>query len=80
MGLKYEPSSEPLHVSVDLIQRCLFREVGQKADAERSETRLARGLGKSPVADFLYRGTSVIRNSAPLGPYSRTIPRVIWWS
>jgi len=27
-----------------------------------------------------YRGTSLIRNSAPLGPYSRTIPRVIWWS
>ena len=27
-----------------------------------------------------YRGTSLIRNRAPLGPYSRTIPRVIWWS
>ena len=24
-----------------------------------------------------YRGTSVIRNRAPLGPYSRTIPRAL---
>ena len=27
-----------------------------------------------------YRGTSLIRNSPLLGPYSRNIPRVIWWS
>jgi len=24
--------------------------------------------------------TSLIRNSNPLGPYSRTMPRVLWWS
>jgi hypothetical protein len=28
---------------------------------------------------YLYRGTSLIRNSAALGPYRRTMPRVIWW-
>ena len=27
-----------------------------------------------------YRGTSLIRNTPLLGPYSRTIPRVIWLS
>jgi len=27
-----------------------------------------------------YRGTSLIRKSAPLGPYSRSIPRALWWS
>jgi len=27
-----------------------------------------------------YRGTSLIRNSAPLGPYSRTMPRALWGS
>ena len=27
-----------------------------------------------------YRGTSLIRNSAPLGPYSRNMPRALWWS
>jgi len=27
-----------------------------------------------------YRGTSLIRNTPLLEPYSRTIPRVIWWS
>ena len=27
-----------------------------------------------------YRGTSLIRNTSLLGPYSRTIPRLSWWS
>ena len=27
-----------------------------------------------------YSGTSLVRNRAPLGPYSRTVPRAIWWS
>ena len=27
-----------------------------------------------------YRGASLIRNSPPLGPYSRTKPRALWWS
>ena len=27
-----------------------------------------------------YRGTSLIRTSTPLEPYSRTMPRVLWWS
>ena len=27
-----------------------------------------------------YRGTSLIRNSPPLGPYSRYMPRALWWS
>ena len=27
-----------------------------------------------------YRGTSLRRNSGPLGTYSRTMPRALWWS
>ena len=27
-----------------------------------------------------YRGTSLIRNSPPLGPYSMPVPRALWWS
>ena len=27
-----------------------------------------------------YRGTSLIRNCRPLGPYSRTVPRALRWS
>ena len=27
-----------------------------------------------------YRGISLIRNSTPLGPYSRTKPRALWCS
>ena len=32
------------------------------------------------AADGPYRSTSLIRNSAPIGPYSRTMPRALWWS
>ena len=32
------------------------------------------------VCHVNYRGTSLIRNAPLLGPYSRTIPRVAWWS
>ena len=35
----------------------------------------------SPRASHpLYRGTSLIRNRAPLGPYSSRMPRALWWS
>ena len=27
-----------------------------------------------------YRGTSLMRNRCPLGPYSRAMPRALWWS
>jgi len=27
-----------------------------------------------------YRGTSLIRDSAALEPYSRAMPRALWWS
>ena len=37
-------------------------------------------LGSEPSRPHgLYRGTSLIRNSAPLGPYSRTMLRALWW-
>ena len=33
----------------------------------------------SDAKQVLYRGTSLIRNSFPLRPYSRTIPRALKW-
>ena len=35
----------------------------------------------NPLApqELSYRGTSVIRNRRPLGTYSRTKPRALWW-
>ena len=29
--------------------------------------------------DLIYRGTSLIRKRLTLGPYSRTMARVLWW-
>jgi len=33
-----------------------------------------------PEIEQRYRGTSLIRNRPPLGPYSRTMPRLLWRS
>jgi len=35
------------------------------------------GLDVEDVGVVPYRGTSLIRNNAPLGPYSRTMPGVL---
>jgi len=34
------------------------------------------GVKHDPPAT--YKGTSLIRNTPLLGPYSRTIPRIVW--
>ena len=39
-----------------------------------------RVIKKKKKFSVLYRGTSLIRNSLPLGPYSRPVPRALWWS
>ena len=33
-----------------------------------------------PAKTYLDRGTSLTRNTPFVGPFSRTIPRVMWWS
>ena len=35
---------------------------------------------RPPRSAVLYRGTSLIRSSVPLGPYSRPMPRALWCS
>ena len=31
-----------------------------------------------PLKRYMYRGTSLTRDSSPLGRYSRTLPRALW--
>ena len=55
-----------------------------------SEVSLYRSVtfGAERLADLVspnrvrqdYRGTSLIRNRHPVGPYSRPSPRALWWS
>ena len=61
--------------------------VGRTAGTDGNSKR--QGEGKSLRLGHLqigqawrgsYRGISLIRNSAPLRPYSRTISRALWWS
>jgi len=46
----------------------------------RHESRGCSCGSASDARRASYRGTSLIRNTPLVGPYSRTIPRVIWWS
>ena len=54
----------------DELRRYLFRLESERA----RETFIATN------AATVYRGTSIIRNSASLGPWSRTMPRALRWS
>ena len=45
-----------------------------RAHSARVKRRVVVGVEQGEV----YRGTSFIRNSGRLGPYSRTMPRVLW--
>ena len=37
-------------------------------------------IRRKPPISLRYRGTSLIRKHVPVGPYSRTMPRALWWS
>ena len=57
----------------------------QSANLHRWDAPLATAPRKAPIArapapPLPCRGTSLMRNSAPLGPYSRTMPRAPRWS
>jgi len=39
-----------------------------------------KGRVLSKKKRVVYRGASLIRNRPPLGPYSRDMPRALWWS
>jgi len=45
-----------------------------RTEKGRVSPRTSRELASS------YRGTSLIRNRHPLGPYSRPMHRALWWS
>ena len=81
--------SNPLHPSVSLddeLKDATFRVKNNSADRildeEDGRQRVRRGgLSEVPLYEgWWYRGTSLIRNSAPLEPYSMTMPRALWWS
>ena len=44
----------------------------------REINKVCRQAGRLQYAE--YRGTSLIRNRTTLGPYSRPMPRALWWS
>ena len=49
-----------------------------KKETEFKVLKSVVGADLVPPA-YLHRGTSLISNSFPLGPYSRTMPKALWW-
>ena len=47
---------------------------------ERAGKKVPAPLHTLSLHPVPYRGASLTRNSADLGPYGRTLPRAIWWS
>ena len=37
-------------------------------------------MDQSALPGTCYRGTSLMRDRLPLAPYSRPMPRALWWS
>ena len=50
---------------------------GMQGLLKNQEALLLGFLGRELCLRKAYRGTSLIRNNLPLGPYSRTIPRPV---
>ena len=40
----------------------------------------SKGVGVGILGFRVYRGTSLMRNCPPLGPYSSPMLRAVWWS
>ena len=56
-------------------------EVVATTDGEAHDLRVQGYLAhKRQPPPRTYRGTSIIRKRTPLGPYSRTMPRLLWRS
>ena len=58
---------------------CTWQEVWSNSSTEELKRPKEMPLARHRC-DTSHIVTSLIRNSDPLGPYSRTIPRVLWWS
>ena len=52
--------------------------LGFRVTKKKKKGGVCTGAVTTPCVQ--YRGTSRIRNRAPLGPYSRNMPRALWWS
>ena len=88
MSLKYELRSlarNPQHSSSPSpascphgYQRPGFLDI--KVEPLSSKATSDTDTPRVPRIPFGYRGTSLVRNCTPLGPYSRHMPRALWWS
>ena len=65
------PTQSHISPSILVYEETQDRTVQRAHGCSPSRTRFIPGQ---------YRGTSLIRNRAPLGPYRRTLSKAVWWS
>jgi hypothetical protein len=73
--LLLEPSLVSLSLRSDVISSITILSLRGSCAGRMSTLDPQQGSGV-----WVYRGTSLTRNSAPLGPYSRNMPWGLWWS
>ena len=56
------------------------RERERETNGPRKESCCGVNCTPTPNVPLLYRGTSLIRNTPPVGPYSSPMPRDLWLS
>jgi hypothetical protein len=72
-------TNEALALTVLFVLDCLICGFSDLRAGLAEDTR--SGFVRSLIREQqLYRGTSLTRNCAPLGPYRRTMSRALWWS
>ena len=70
-----EPGPVPKANGAQLVVDRFLR--GWRSMKKKKKSRVTRAM---LALAWGYRGISLIRNSASLGPYSRTMPRALWGS
>ena len=69
--------ARPVHLSIKMMKRTRTSRLSIQKSLSVGYYRVA----PARVAEFgVYRGTSLIRNRQPVGPYSRTMPTLLWRS
>ena len=77
-GLEFKPHRLLYHSTLGL--RVRKKKTKTPIASQNAVFVTTRNPAKRDRASHFYRGTSIIRDSAPLGAYSRTMPRTLWWS
>ena len=79
----YEPMRALLEIASHFCEVVVLKSIPMRFGANPKVAKSGNfwcGDDQSTRVRQIDRGNSLIRNSASLGPYSRAMPRALWWS